>query len=333
MRNLSQALLITLSLALFACGSEPVAPVVEAPVVEAVAPAAPTPAPILDATRAYLESTAKPVMTADKVKEALAAGDTSMVVFDVRDAQEHFAAGHIQGATFIPFADWAKPETLAKLPPKEEEKTIVLTCYSGHKGAILAMYLRQLGYKAHALKFGMYGWTSDEAVIGKTPYCKMPAHEDFPVVTEPTVAAGGHTAPPFAETGTPEEVIRAAGTRVIANLGKPVMTAEDLNAAITAGQAPGFIVDVREADLYAKGHIAGAINVPMAGFAKPESLAMLPTDQKLILVCQSGHQASQAVFLLRQLGYDAVALMGGMMTWQHTTSNFQCTAAEPTVTQ
>ncbi|MBN2798666.1 MAG: rhodanese-like domain-containing protein [Deltaproteobacteria bacterium] len=330
MRILSSLLFLAFTLA--GCG-EPELSTQQAPETAQVeAPAAASADALLLATRNYVRSTAKPVLTADKVLEAVTAKDPNFVVFDVRDNAEHFAAGHIEGSTYVPFGEWADPATLAKLPPISEGKSIVLTCYSGHKGSALALYLRQLGYKAYALKFGMFGWTSDETAIGKTPYCKLPLHEDFPVVTEPTLGQGGHAAPAFSDTGTAEEIIRAAGSRAIAGMGKPVVSAVALHDSMVAGQPLGLVVDVREADLYGKGHIEGAINIPIENIAEPESLALLPADQRLILVCKSGHQASQATLLLRELGYDAVALMGGMMTWQMTSSKLECTAANPVVT-
>ena len=80
-----------------------------------------------------------------------------------------------------------------------------------------------------------------------------------------------------------------------------------------------FIVDVRTADYYAKGHIAGAINIPITDIAKPENLHKLPTNQEIVIVDNDGQAQGQVVSILNVLGYNATGLEWGMMGW--TTSD------------
>jgi rhodanese-related sulfurtransferase len=76
-----------------------------------------------------------------------------------------------------------------------------------------------------------------------------------------------------------------------------------------------FILSVQEAELYAKGHIAGAINIPITDVAKPENLHKLPTDRQIIVVSTNGLSGSQVAGILRALGYEATNLLFGMTGW------------------
>ncbi|MGB1285981.1 MAG: rhodanese-like domain-containing protein, partial [Aggregatilineales bacterium] len=50
------------------------------------------------------------------------------------------------------------------------------------------------------------------------------------------------------------------------------------------------LVDVREDDEYAAGHIPGAINIPMSELE--ERFGELATDKKLLLVCKTGGRSA-----------------------------------------
>ena len=83
---------------------------------------------------------------------------------------------------------------------------------------------------------------------------------------------------------------------------------DDTQAAVDAGEAT--VVDIRTAEDFAAGHIAGAVNVPF-GENMQESFGDLPSG-KLIVACYSGQTAGQATAVLRMLGHDAVSLHFGM---------------------
>lgn len=73
-----------------------------------------------------------------------------------------------------------------------------------------------------------------------------------------------------------------------------------------------FILDVRKPEDYAEGHVAGATNIFWLDLLDPKSLKKLPMDKTIVVVCYVGHTASQAVVLLKLLGYKAVGLKFGM---------------------
>lgn len=89
-----------------------------------------------------------------------------------------------------------------------------------------------------------------------------------------------------------------------------------------ASGGPGvFVLDIRTPDRFAKGHVPGAVNVVFETVAKPENLAKLPTDgTPIVVVCNSGHTASEVAPLLSLLGYNAYVLKFGWMAWIPSTS-------------
>lgn len=65
-----------------------------------------------------------------------------------------------------------------------------------------------------------------------------------------------------------------------------------------------FILDIRQADAYAQGHVLGAVNVPW-GPAIADNLEFIPQGQPVYVYCYSGQTAGQAVMTLQAAGIDA----------------------------
>lgn len=75
------------------------------------------------------------------------------------------------------------------------------------------------------------------------------------------------------------------------------------------------LVDVREADEYASGHIPKAVLIPLSDF---DALSRkLPFDKPLYVYCRSGQRSRTAVKKLKALGYDAVFNIGGIIHWPY----------------
>ncbi|MCL6460004.1 MAG: rhodanese-like domain-containing protein [Gorillibacterium sp.] len=74
-----------------------------------------------------------------------------------------------------------------------------------------------------------------------------------------------------------------------------------------------LIVDVREPDEWAAGHIAGSKHIPlgqlMAGHHK------LDPKRETIIVCRSGRRSGLACELLSEKGFNVVNLTGGLLAW------------------
>jgi rhodanese-related sulfurtransferase len=79
------------------------------------------------------------------------------------------------------------------------------------------------------------------------------------------------------------------------------------------GSTPALLLDVREADEFAKGHLEGAQNLPLSQLRK--RVDELPHDREVWVYCAVGQRAYFAQRLLRQRGIDAKNLSGGYATW------------------
>ena len=73
------------------------------------------------------------------------------------------------------------------------------------------------------------------------------------------------------------------------------------------------LVDVREADEFARGHIPHAVNLPLSQLRA--RVHELPADRRLNLYCGVGQRAYYATRFLMQHGYDAANLSGGFTTY------------------
>ncbi len=76
-----------------------------------------------------------------------------------------------------------------------------------------------------------------------------------------------------------------------------------------------FVLDVREPEEYAAGHIEGAILIPLGqiGFRSGE----LPKDRPILCVCHTGSRSSFAASRLSAAGYKVINLRGGMAAWEY----------------
>ncbi len=73
-----------------------------------------------------------------------------------------------------------------------------------------------------------------------------------------------------------------------------------------------FLLDIRKSADFCAGHISDAVNIPFEEVAKPENLFELPTDMPILVICYTGHTASQINSILNMLGYNAWTLRFGM---------------------
>lgn len=92
--------------------------------------------------------------------------------------------------------------------------------------------------------------------------------------------------------------------------------AADVAKMIAEKKADFLVVDVRpEKPGRDPGKIAGSIYIPYNQILTAESLAKLPKDKKLILVCVTGQTQNLPVLALRALGYDAWTMSFGHASW------------------
>lgn len=75
------------------------------------------------------------------------------------------------------------------------------------------------------------------------------------------------------------------------------------------------IIDTRSADEYSKGHIAGAVSIPLSelktNLKKIEKFKAKP----LVLVCAKGQESLKLASQLKTQGYHVHVLGGGIQSW------------------
>ena len=79
-------------------------------------------------------------------------------------------------------------------------------------------------------------------------------------------------------------------------------------------QTGALLVDVREAEEFAAGHVPGAINLPLSQMRR--RFAELPRDREIWISCGVGQRAYYATRFLAQHGYRSRVLSGGYTTYK-----------------
>ena len=331
-------LLVIIMLLGTACGTAPAptaTPVPPPPATKAPALPSPTPVPptatavpptatavpvneaklMAEAADKYLASGKPPTLTADKLYENLNDGDAANdpYILDIRSAAD-FAKGHIKGAVNVGFANVFKAETLAKLP---KDKQIVVSCYTGHTASMAAFALDAMGYNAIPLKWSQMGWSKNDEPLGAGK--RFPAEQkDYAIETKANDATKTYSLPSV-KTGKTAvaDIIAIQADTFLSNTKSFTIMAdklfENLNDGDTANDP--FVLDLRSAADYEKGHVKGSVNIPFASAFKAENLAKLPTDKQIVVVCYTGHTASMTGFFLNVMGYNAIPLKWGIMGW------------------
>lgn len=86
-------------------------------------------------------------------------------------------------------------------------------------------------------------------------------------------------------------------------------------AAWRRDKTPHLLLDVRQPEEYATARIEGAVLIPLNEL--PSRLAELPKDLPLVVMCHHGMRSAHAVHHLREAGFDAHNLTGGIDAWSH----------------
>jgi rhodanese family protein len=72
------------------------------------------------------------------------------------------------------------------------------------------------------------------------------------------------------------------------------------------------LLDVRTPSEYNRGHIKGALNIPLGQIERYSQ----SKEEKLYVICHSGVRSRLAAKKLKKKGYDVVNVSGGMMSWK-----------------
>lgn len=108
--------------------------------------------------------------------------------------------------------------------------------------------------------------------------------------------------------GTAKDVVNHAalvGLNILYGAFKQV----PLSAVRSLVESNAFIIDAREKAEYAKGHLHGAVNIPLSEFR--DRLEEIPKDKPVYIHCRSSQRSYNMVMALQHLGYDQVYNISG----------------------
>jgi len=90
---------------------------------------------------------------------------------------------------------------------------------------------------------------------------------------------------------------------------------------LESGDDP-FVLDIRPTASYQRAAIDGSYNIPVYSDlqrgnddAFRDQLGEIPQDRDVVVVCKMGIVAKRATRILREEGYEAATLLGGMSGW------------------
>lgn len=115
-------------------------------------------------------------------------------------------------------------------------------------------------------------------------------------------------APPF---GTAKDVVNFGGY-VASNVLERRFKQEHFSKVRELLEAGECIIDIREKNEYAEGHLKGVPNIPLSELR--ERVNEIPKDRTVYLQCRSGQRSYNACLLLKNLGYtNVVNVTGGIL--------------------
>lgn len=95
------------------------------------------------------------------------------------------------------------------------------------------------------------------------------------------------------------------------------MSLDELKARVDVHDAELLVLDVREREAYAAGHIPGARHLPRGQLELRVNEELPDPTLRILTVCEFGRVSILAAATLRQLGFQrAIALDGGMKAWR-----------------
>lgn len=110
---------------------------------------------------------------------------------------------------------------------------------------------------------------------------------------------------------TVHQLLAEAGARV------PFMSMEELQRRITARANDFVILDVREKDAYADGHVPGALHLPRGQLELCVNDILPDPSVEILAICEFGKISTLAAATLRELGFQrATSFDGGMAAWR-----------------
>ena len=200
-------------------------------------------------------------VTVEYIKKIVSSGKSKVVLIDSRPKKRKYDKGHIPGAISIPDSEFEKK--MAMLP---EDKSTPLIFYCGGLKCKLSMKSSKKALAA--------GYTNVRY---------------FPTGFPSWKKAGGEVA----KAGDSKKVAIKSGGE------DGTISIDSFQQIMKENPDSIYIIDVRDADEYAEGHIKGSKNIPMDKFG--DQVASLPSDKPIVFICGTGARSGEA--------YDTVGML------------------------
>lgn len=186
-------------------------------------------------------------------------GKADMVLVDSRPKRTKYDKSHIPSAISIPDMDFDK---MVDQLPADKEKLLVFYC-----GGFKCKLSHKSAAKAIAL-----GYTNVKVFSAGYPAWKE-------VADAPAAAA--------------------AVTEVKAGAEEGSIDIDAFKKLVAENPEAVQVIDVRDADEFAKGAVKGAINVPVDNLEA--KISSLPADKLIVFVCGTGARAGESFYMVQDL--------------------------------
>ncbi len=206
------------------------------------------------------------------------------VVLDSRPRAE-YQNGCIPGGIDAPGADLLR--CFDDLVPDPATKVLV-NCMSFTRGTLGGLSLMAAGVpnEVYVLRHGTRGWLLDglELEIGA---------ERFPAPPSPAAIANARA-----------RAARIAGSAGLARIGTAQLTSWQGEVGRTT-----YLFDVRTADEFAAGHIAGSRNAPESSIVMSPDRFFTTLNARIVLIDDDGIRATVTALWLAQMGWGEIAVL------------------------
>lgn len=220
----------------------------------------------------------------------------SISVLVYEHADDEIAYGVLTGdALFI--GDVGRPDLLASVGLTADELGTMLYDSSQNKLMGLPDAVRVFPAHGAGSACGKNLSTETQSTIGeqrRTNYACAPMTEEQFVAV---VTAGQPAAPEYFIYNA---TLNKEGRELLHEVELPAMSCEEVDAALAGG---AVIVDARDVQTFAAGHVVGALNVPVDGRMAETVGMVIDPDRKVVLMAEQGEEQEAAVRLVR-IGFD-----------------------------
>jgi rhodanese-related sulfurtransferase len=233
-----------------------------------------------------------PEITPRDLAARIERGD-DLVIVDARTPEE-YARGCVPGAWSVPGGELVL--RIADLAPRADT-TIVVHCGGRTRSYLGAESLRRMGREnpVVALENGTMGWELAGLMLER-----------------------GATRAAPAPSARSREVAAQTAARVAEEDSLTFVDVEALRQAQARRDEENLVVlDVRTADEYEAGHVAGAVWAPGGQVVQATDEYVAVRATRIVLVCDGGARSVMTAAWLRRMGFPHVAVLaGGLHAWR-----------------